>query len=150
LLQKKEMPPIHILFADDDSDETYLFNEAFEHSGIEVRLSYVNNGNSLLSFLKTNPLPDIVVIDINMPHKDGLEALDEIRSYPEFVSLPLIIYSTSSNSKIVEASYQKGANLFVVKPDNFDGMVQVVKKIAAVNWKNKVKPNRDQFVITED
>ena len=149
-MQKKEKAPVHILFADDDSDETYLFNEAFEHSGIEVQLSYANNGNSLLSFLKSQPLPDIVVIDINMPHKDGLEALAEIRSHPEFISLPLIIYSTSRNSKIIEASYQKGADLFVVKPHNFDGLVQVVKKIASVDWKNKANQAREVFVIAED
>ena len=149
-LQTKEIPPLHILFADDDSDESYLFNEALEHSGVDVELSYANDGNSLLSFLKTNPLPDLVIIDINMPHKDGLEALAEIRSYPEFLTLPLIIYSTTTNAKIIEASYQKGASLFVVKPNNFDGMVQVVKKIISIDWKNNGKAAREQFVIKED
>ncbi len=91
------MNPLHILFADDDSDESYLFNEALEHSGLEIILSHANNGNNLLSFLKKNPLPDLVIIDINMPYKDGLEALSEIRSYPKFDSLPLIIYSTAKN-----------------------------------------------------
>lgn len=144
------MPPLHILFADDDSDETYLFNEALEHSGLDVVLSYANDGNSLLSFLKNNPIPDVVIIDINMPYKDGLEALVEIRSSPDFQTLPLIIYSTSRNANIIEASYQKGANLFVVKPNNFDGMVQVVKKIYAVDWKNRPTTSREQFVIAEE
>ena len=144
------MPPLHILFTDDDSDESYLFNEALEHSGLDVVLSYANDGNSLLSFLKCNPLPDVVVIDINMPHKDGLEALAEIRNQPEFSTLPLIIYSTTTNKNIIDSSYQKGANLFVVKPDNFDGMVTVVKKLGSMDWKNKMQPSRDQFVISED
>lgn len=148
--EKEDKVPVHILFADDDSDEIYLFNEAFEHSGINVRLSYANNGNSLMSFLKSNPLPDIVVIDINMPHKDGLEALVEIRSYPQFVSLPLVIYSTANNSKMIEASYQKGADLFVVKPNNFEGMVEVVKKIASLEWKKQQFQSKDYFVITAD
>ncbi|MCW3108907.1 MAG: response regulator [Segetibacter sp.] len=147
-VKTKDMPPLHILFADDDSDETYLFNEALEHSGLDVVLSYANDGNSLVSFLKSNPLPDVVIIDINMPHKDGLEALAEIRNYPEFVTLPLIIYSTTTNQNIIETSFQKGANLFVVKPNNFDGMVQVVKKVCAVDWKSNPKPSREQFVIT--
>ncbi|MDQ6813065.1 MAG: response regulator, partial [Bacteroidota bacterium] len=127
-----------------------LFNEALEHSGLDVVLSYATDGNSLLSSLKTKPLPDVVVIDVNMPHKDGLEALVEIRRHPELVSLPLIIYSTTTNSKIIEASYQKGASLFVVKPENFDGMVQVVKKIVSLNLRQNAKPAREQFVITED
>lgn len=143
------MPPLHILFADDDSDETYLFNEALEHSGLDVVVSYANDGNSLLSCLKSKPLPDVVVIDINMPHKDGLEALTEIKKYPELVALPLIIYSTTTNQKIIETSFQKGANLFVVKPNNFDGMVEVVKKVCAVDWKKNPKPSRQEFVITE-
>lgn len=149
-VKPEDMPPLHILFADDDSDETYLFNEALEHSGLDVILSYANDGNSLLSFLKNKPLPDVVIIDINMPHKDGLEALAEIRNHPEFVSLPLVIYSTTTNQNIIDTSFQKGANLFVVKPNNFDGMVQVVKKVCAVDWKNNPKPHRDQFVVTEE
>jgi CheY-like chemotaxis protein len=149
-VRTKELPPLHILFADDDSDETYLFNEALEHSGLDVTLSYANDGNSLLSFLQTNAMPDVVIIDINMPHKDGLEALAEIRTHPGFGTLPLIIYSTTKNSEIIEASYQNGANLFVVKPNNFDGMVQVVKKVCAIDWKANPKLSRDQFVIAEE
>jgi CheY-like chemotaxis protein len=149
-VKEKESPRLNILFADDDSDEIYLFNEALEHSGLNVNLSYANNGNSLVSFLTNNPLPDLVIIDINMPYKDGLEALSEIRSYPEFVNLPLVIYSTSRNEKTIEASYQKGANLFVVKPNNFDGMVLVIKKVCTVDWKANPVRQRDQFVITEE
>src|SRR3954464_5986778 len=114
------MPSLHILFADDDSDESYLFNEALEHSGLDVKLSYVNDGNSLLSFLQGDTLPDVVIIDINMPHKDGLEALDEIRNQTQLKKLPLVIYSTSRDENVIEGTFKKGANLFVVKPDNFD------------------------------
>jgi CheY-like chemotaxis protein len=141
---------LHILFADDDSDETYLFNEALEHCKLEVVLSFANNGNNLLSLLKSKPLPDLVIIDINMPHKDGLEALTEIRSFPEFNSLPLIIYSTTTNAATIETSYNKGATLFVVKPNNFDGMMKVVNKIAAIDWRNNPKRLRNEFVISED
>lgn len=142
--------PLHILFADDDSDETYLFNEALEHSGLNVILSYANDGNSLITFLQTNSLPDVVIIDINMPHKDGVEALAEIRTHPEFGDLPLIIYSTTKDANIIDTTYQKGANFFVVKPNNFDGMVQVVQKLYAVDWHSNPKPSRDQFVIAEE
>ena len=142
--------PLHILFADDDSDETYLFNEALEHCHLEVVLSFANNGNNLLSILKSGALPDLVIMDINMPHKDGLEALAEIRTFPEFVLLPLIIYSTTTDAAIIDASYNKGASLFVVKPNNFDGMMKVVKKIAAIDWKKNPKQPRNEFVISED
>ncbi|HSU51517.1 MAG TPA: response regulator [Segetibacter sp.] len=149
-MSTEDKSPLHILFADDDSDETYLFNEALEHCHLEVVLSFANNGNNLLSILKSNPLPDLVIMDINMPHKDGLEALAEIRSFPEFESLPLIIYSTTTDSSIIDASYNNGASLFVVKPENFDGMMKVVKKIAAIDWKKNPKQQRNEFVISED
>jgi len=149
-MSTEDKSPLHILFADDDSDETYLFNEALEHCHLEVVLSFANNGNNLLSILKSNPLPDLVIMDINMPHKDGLEALAEIRSFPEFESLPLIIYSTTTDSSIIDASYNNGASLFVVKPENFDGMMKVVKKIAAIDWKKNPKQRRNEFVISED
>jgi len=142
------MPSLHILFADDDSDESYLFNEALEHSGLDVKLSYVNDGNSLLSFLQGDTLPDVVIIDINMPHKDGLEALDEIRNQTQLKKLPLVIYSTSRDENVIEGTFKKGANLFVVKPDNFDGMVQVVKKVCEVDWKANPLQPEDKVVIS--
>lgn len=141
--------PLHVLFVDDDSDESYLFNEALEQSGIAFQLSKARDGNDLLAFLHNNPLPDIVLIDLNMPHKDGLEALADIRSNPSFNNLPLIIYSTTSTPLFIELCYEKGANLFVVKPNRFDGMVNVVKKIFSIDWQNAERPARDQFVLTE-
>jgi len=144
------MPPLHVLFVDDDSDESYLFNEALEHSGLNIRLSKANDGNHLLSYLHSEPTPDMVFMDINMPYKDGLEALSEIRSNSKFANLPLVIYSTSKNEESIEACYQKGADLFVVKPQNFDGMVSVVKRVCTVDWKNYKKPSREEFVISTE
>ena len=143
------MSTVHILFADDDTDEIYLFNEAIEHSGLQIILSNAKDGNTLLSFLMSQNLPDFVIIDINMPYKDGMEALVEIRSRQEFNDLPLIIYSTAKNSKVIDDSYEKGANLFIVKPNNFDGMVQVLKKLCAIDWKANLRPLREQFVLSE-
>jgi CheY-like chemotaxis protein len=142
------MPAQHVLFVDDDSDESYLFNEALEQSGLSVKLSRANDGNGLLCFLKNNPLPDLVIIDINMPHKDGLEALSEIRSNPEFAKLPLVIYSTTKKPSAVEASFEKGADLFVVKPNNFDGMLEIVKKLCGINWKNYNRQKINDFIIS--
>ncbi len=142
------MPPIHILFADDDSDEFYLFNEALEHSGLNFILSRAIDGNDLIFVLKNKPVPDMVVIDINMPYKDGLEALTEIRSIEKLLNLPLIMYSTTQNAATIELSYQKGATFFVVKPHNFDGMVKVVKRIFVTQWEKGKKTSREQFLIT--
>lgn len=146
---EKDIPHLHVLLVDDDSDESYLFNEALEHAGLNIRLSRANNGNHLLSFLLSEPTPDLVFMDINMPYKDGVEALAEIRKNPRFETLPLVIYSTTNNENSINACYKKGANLFVIKPNNFDGMVKVVKKVCTVDWTNYKKPSREEFVISE-
>lgn len=136
-----------LLFVDDDSDESYLFNEALEHSGLHVHLEGARDGNALLHYLNTRPLPDIVLVDLNMPHKDGMEALIEIRSNPAFDHLPLVIYSTSNNKHFIEQCYQNGASLFAIKPNDFDGMVEVAKSIVSYDWKLGTRVPKDQFVV---
>ena len=144
------MPPLHILFVDDDSDESYLFNEALEHSGLHMNLSRANNGNHLISLLQNEAPPDMIIMDINMPYKDGVEALTEIRNSSTFKDIPVIIYSTTKNEKSIDDCYEKGADLFVVKPNNFDGMVRVVKQLCTMDWKSHKKPSRKDFIITEE
>lgn len=148
-VKEKNKPDLHVLLVDDDFDELYLFNEALEHAGLNIKLSRANNGNHLLSFLLSEPTPDLVFMDINMPYKDGLEALTEIRNNPRFHNLPLVIYSTTNNINSINTCYKKGADLFVIKPNNFDGMVKVVKKVCAVDWRNYKKPTIDEFVVSE-
>lgn len=142
------MPNLNILLVDDDSEESYLFNEALEHAHLNINLSRANDGNDLIAYLHNQPTPDIVFMDLNMPYKDGLEALTEIRSIPKFKNLPLIIYSTTKNESSINACYEKGASLFVIKPNDFDEMVQVVKKVCTYDWKNYTKPSRKDFVVT--
>ena len=143
--------PLRVLFVDDDTDESYLFNEALEHAGLDIELSRAKNGNDLLTFLHNEPLlPDLVFIDLNMPYKDGLEALTEIRKQHKFKELPLVIYSTIKNDQQIDSSYEHGANLFVVKPDDFEGMVKVVKKICTIDWKNFATPKREDFLILSE
>jgi CheY-like chemotaxis protein len=140
---------LHLLFVDDDLDESYLFNEALEQSGLQIKLSKARDGNGLINFLENNPLPDLVLIDLNMPHKDGLESLAEIRNNPTYDSLPLVIYSTTRTSTFIERCYEKGANLFVVKPNTFDGMVEVVKRICSMNWTQTRPSSFENFVLMD-
>lgn len=144
------MPNLNVLLVDDDSEESYLFNEALEHAHLKINLSRANDGNDLMSYLVRETPPDLVFMDINMPYKDGLEALTEIRSNPKFKNLPLIIYSTTKNEDSINACYDKGADLFVIKPDDFDELMQVVEKVCRYDWKNYKKPARNNFVITAE
>jgi CheY-like chemotaxis protein len=141
------MKKLNILLVDDDSEESYLFNEALEHSGLHFHLYHANNGNDLMSFLLNEPPPDLVFIDINMPYKDGLEVLTELRDSPKFETLPLVIYSTAKNEDSINVCYEKGADLFVIKPNDFDEMVKVIRKVCTINWKSHNKTPRDKFVV---
>lgn len=138
----------HLLFVDDDSDESYLFNEALEQAGSTFRLSKAKDGNDLIDFLAKNGLPDIILIDLNMPYKDGLEALAELRTNPAYDQLPLVIYSTTDNPVYIDKCYKSGASMFIVKPETFDGMVEVVKKLSSIDWSNFTQPSREEFVIS--
>lgn len=149
-MRTKNMPSINVLFVDDDSDESYLFNEALEQAGLNIYLTRANNGNHLISLLVSGEAtPDLVIMDLNMPYKDGVEALTEIRNTPRFKDLPLVIYSTNKNEKSINTCYERGANLFVVKPNDFDGLLKVVKRICTIDWKAAQRFSREDFVITE-
>src|SRR4051812_48020386 len=144
------MPNLNVLLVDDDSEESYLFNEALEHAHLNITLSRAHDGNDLMAYLLKEARPDLVFMDINMPYKDGLEALTEIRSNSKFKNLPLIIYSTTKNEDSIDACYEKGANLFVIKPDDFDELMKVVEKVCKYDWKNFTRPSRKNFVITAE
>ena len=147
--EKKLQGILSIILVDDDSDESYLFNEAIEHAGLSIDLISIPNGNQLYDYLQNNAKPDLIFLDINMPNKDGLESLKEIRNNPAYTGLRIIIYSTSNLKEMVKACYNAGADLFVVKPEDFDGMVKVVHKVCTNDWANFTKPTLSNgFVIT--
>ena len=142
---------LNIVLVDDDADELYLFNEALEHSGLHFNLTNALNGNQLNEYLLNSLSPDLIFLDINMPYKDGLESLKDIRNNPVFNNLRIVIYSTSKIHDMVKACYNAGADLFVVKPEDFDGMVKVVHKVCTKDWENFIRPAmNDGFVITAE
>ncbi len=150
-LKMNDSNHLKILFVDDDSDEMYLFKEALEHTGLNISLSNAQNGNQLKEYLFNKTLPDLVFLDINMPYKDGLESLIEIRSNPLLDKLKIIIYSTTKVKNIVHACFNAGADLFVLKPDDFDGMVKVIGSVCKRNWNAFERPLiNDGFVIKYD
>jgi CheY-like chemotaxis protein len=138
----------HVLFVDDDQDESYLFQEALDHLSIKIKVTHAYDGNDLMAQLNVGFLPDIVFLDLNMPYKDGAEALVEIRGDSRFDKLPLVIYSTANNLGYIETCYEKGASLFVIKPTSFKGIMEVVADVLARDWKAGVRVARQNFVIS--
>jgi len=140
----------NLLLADDDHDDCTFFKEALEDLPIEAKLSTVHDGVQLMNFLSTKAgtLPDVLFLDLNMPLKNGVECLSEIKSIREFENLPVIIFSTSFNIEVVDLLYQKGAHYYIRKPGDYDQLKKVILAAVTLAKKNKsIQPTRDQFVL---
>jgi CheY-like chemotaxis protein len=130
--------PITLLMADDDEDDRLMAREALAESCLTNPLYFVNDGEELMDYLyrrgKYNdptryPFPGLVLLDLNMPRKDGREALREIRADPQLRRLPVIVLTTSADEKDVLRSYELGVNSFIVKPVTFEALVEVMRSL---------------------
>ncbi len=122
--------------ADDDPDDRLLLKEAFEVSHLGNIIDFTVDGQDLIDYLKrqgsyvelkSTPLPGLLILDLNMPRKDGREALEEIKSDPALRRIPVVILTTSENEDDVSRCYDLGANSFIVKPVTFEGLVHLVR-----------------------
>ena len=129
--------PITLLIADDDPDDRLLAREALIESRLANELHFVEDGEDLLDFLyqrnayskETAPRPGLILLDLNMPRKDGREALDEIKRDPHLRKIPVVILTTSEAEEDILRSYDLGVNSFIVKPVTFEGLVEVMRTI---------------------
>ena len=130
--------PINIIVADDDADDRLLIADAFEEARLSNPVEFVKDGQELLDFLnregdfadrKDQPLPGLILLDLNMPRKDGKAALKEIRADDRLRRIPVIILTTSKAEEEIFRSYDLGANSFITKPVTFDRLCEVVNVI---------------------
>lgn len=126
--------PPHVLMADDDEDDCALAQRAFKESGALGIFSCVEDGTELMeSLLDSDKLPDLILLDLNMPRKDGRKTLKEIKSIPEFRNIPLVVLTTSREKEDMAFSTEMGANSFFTKPSRFHEWVEMMKSLAD-NW----------------
>jgi CheY-like chemotaxis protein len=127
-----------ILIAEDDADDRYLLQTAFTETGYPERIDFVENGIEVLSYLDANytnnhtdekSLPGFILLDLNMPKKDGREVLKELKQHPVFKKIPVIVFTTTKNEIEIKRCYELGANSYVVKPISFDALLKVVENI---------------------
>jgi chemotaxis family two-component system response regulator Rcp1 len=129
--------PARVLLVEDNEADVRLTREALREAGEKVRLSAVGDGEQALAFLRRQegfadaPRPDLVLLDLNLPRKNGLEVLDELRADPSLVSMPVIVLTSSAARQDVEACYAHGANAFVVKPQDLDAFMDLIGAIRA-------------------
>ena len=117
-----------ILYADDDRDDLVLLNESFVSSGLNAEVVYVPNGLEAISYIEhtTGPLPDLVILDLNMPKMNGKETLSYLKTHPRYKTIPIIILSTSENKKEMADCARQGAASYFVKPIQMAGYAPIV------------------------
>src|SRR5436190_22771702 len=136
MVMKSSPRPITILMADDDPDDRQMTKEAFVESKLANDLRFVEDGVELLEYLKRRgryappadaPRPGLILLDLNMPKKDGREALREIKADPELRRIRIVVLTTSKADTDIGRIYELGANSFIAKPVSFDSLVEVMK-----------------------
>jgi CheY-like chemotaxis protein len=126
-----------ILMADDDEDNCILVREALAESQLPIELYIVSNGEDLMNYLyhrgqyndSNSPHPGLILLDLNMPRKSGLEALKEIKNDPQLRRIPVVVLTTSATEEGIYNTYDLGASSFIIKPMAFASLVEVMKTL---------------------
>lgn len=135
---KKALKPVTILMADDDADDRALTREAFEEAKLANDLRFVEDGQELVDYLNrrgkysdpaSSPIPGLILLDLNMPRKDGREALQEIKADPRFRAIRIVIMTTSKAEADIVRSYKLSAASYITKPVTFEALVDVVRTL---------------------
>ncbi len=130
--------PIVILMADDDADDRMLTRDALHESRVLNDLRFVEDGEELMDYLSRrgkyanpddSPRPGLILLDLNMPKKDGREALKEIKSDPNLRRIPVVVMTTSKAEEDIYRSYDIGASSFITKPVTFDRLVELMRAL---------------------
>ena len=128
--------PVTILMADDDPDDRLMAEKALRESRLTNGLMFVVDGEELMDYLHHRgkyadaaqyPLPGLILLDLNMPKKDGREALAEIKADPNLRRIPVVILTTSKAEEDILRSYDLGVNSYITKPVSFQGLAEALK-----------------------
>jgi CheY-like chemotaxis protein len=146
---KEKSKPTVILMAEDDADDRLLVKDALAECASEADLRFVENGEELLDYLARcgkfatadgAPRPRLIILDLNMPRKDGREALREIKSNVALRSIPVVVLTTSGAETDIDSIYQLGANSFICKPVQFEQLVNLMRLLGQYWFKTVQLP----------
>jgi CheY-like chemotaxis protein len=132
----KETKPFTVLMADDDEDDRLLARDAFEECEADVDLRFVEDGEELMEYLGGHgqwagcPRPSLILLDLNMPKKDGRECLAAIKDNPSLRRIPVVVLSTSKAEEDVMRSYDLGVSSFISKPVTYESLLELVRRLS--------------------
>lgn len=144
-----DLKHVNILLADDDADDCLIFERALKGFPLSTNLVTVNDGEKLMKLLEnTNELPHVLFIDFNMPCKNGLECLKEIKQNTNLKHLPVIMYSTSFEKEVIDQLFESGAHYFIRKLAQFSIFKETIHQaLTLVTQENSSPPSRENFVL---
>ena len=140
----------HILLADDDSDDSILFQDILDELPLSTHLTTVINGEQLMQFLNESkePLPDVLFLDLNMPRKNGFDCLSEIKSSEKLKLLTVVIFSTSYEPEVVNLLYKHGARYYIRKPNSYKQLKKLIHYALILTEKAQIEnPLREKFIL---
>lgn len=123
-----------LMIAEDDNDDYHILECAISEINRELLVTRANNGIMLMQLLEKEQLPDLLLLDLLMPFKDGRMCMLEIRKNKRYDHLPIIIYSSADTAELITACYDSGASLFIVKPNNYESLKCKLEKLIAKQW----------------
>lgn len=140
--------PVEVLLVEDSPGDVRLTREAFKDAKMHINFSVVSDGAEAMEFLKREgkhanvPRPDLVLLDLNLPKKDGCEVLKEIKGCPALQTIPVVILTTSASDTDIHRSYMLHANCYITKPVDLDGFLEVANRIDSF-WLSVVQLPRE-------
>jgi CheY-like chemotaxis protein len=141
---------ITICLADDDEDDRLFFTDAFDELRINTRVTTFKDGVELMNYLNhaDSILPNVLFLDLNMPKKNGVECLLEIKKNEKFNNIAIAIYSTSSTEEHIEETFVNGANIYIKKPNDFENLKKILSEVVTMNWQYHTSGlNKDNFLM---
>jgi CheY-like chemotaxis protein len=128
-MTQPEAEPISVLLVEDDPGDVVLIQEAFEHNKVRNTLHVVGDGVEAMEFLRAGNRPDLILLDLNLPRKDGREVLAEVKGDASMRAIPIVVLTTSKAEEDILRSYDLHANAYVTKPVDFNRFIEVVRQI---------------------
>lgn len=147
----ERMKPISILLVEDNPGDIYLTQEAFRESKFSNSLQVVKNGIECMEFLRRRgkyseaQMPDVILLDLNLPKKNGREVLAEIKRDDRLKYIPVIVLTSSQNEKDIRSSYELNANCYITKPVDYDEFIHIIRAIENF-WFSIVKLPQNRFL----
>lgn len=144
-----EDPKLNILLADDDQDDRDFFKQALNELSIATNFTAVNDGEQLIKHLSgiQDVFPDIIFLDINMPRKNGIECLSEIKQNAKWCNIPVVMFSTSNAWETINMLFKSGAHVYIHKPSDFSQLKQVIHHALPIAGENAFSNGKLKYIL---